>query len=271
MIKLLALDMDGTLLNDQKEISPANIVAIQKAVDTGVKLVLCTGRILSGVKPYFEQLGLNAENEYVILNNGCALHQTSDWSLLDHHGLKADEIAYLADFARGFELPLTLCDVDNYYVVDQTANAHIIEDTQNIFLTPKTISLEETRDHHQPFFLAKFVGRPSLVEAFLKEEDAKLSQSFNTVLSQPSIYETLPQGVSKATALQSLAERLDLLPSEIMAIGDGNNDREMLEFAGLSIAMDNASAPIKALANYVTSSNNEDGVAAAIYKWILQK
>jgi Cof subfamily protein (haloacid dehalogenase superfamily) len=109
------------------------------------------------------------------------------------------------------------------------------------------------------------------VEAFLKEEDAKLSQRFNTVLSQPSIYETLPQGVSKATALQSLAERLDLLPSEIMAIGDGNNDREMLEFAGLSIAMDNASAPIKALANHVTTSNNEDGVAAAIYQWILEK
>ena len=109
------------------------------------------------------------------------------------------------------------------------------------------------------------------MEAFLKEEDAKFSQSFNTVLSQPSIYETLPQGISKATALQSLAERLGLLPSEIMAIGDANNDREMLEFAGLAIAMDNASAPIKALANHVTSSNNEDGVAAAIYKWILQK
>ena len=60
MIKLLALDMDGTLLNDQKEISPANIAAIQEAVDAGVKLVLCTGRILSGVKPYFEQLGLDA-------------------------------------------------------------------------------------------------------------------------------------------------------------------------------------------------------------------
>ena len=271
MIKLLALDMDGTLLNDQKEISPANIVAIQKAVDAGVKLVLCTGRILSGVKPYFEQLGLDAENEYVILNNGCALHQTSDWSLLDHHGLNADEIAYLADFARGFELPLTLCDVDNYYVVDQTANAHIIEDTQNIFLTPKTISLKKTINHHQPFFLAKFVGEPGLVGDFMKEKDAELSKHFNTVLSQPSIYETLPQGVSKATALQSLAERLGLLPSEIMAIGDANNDREMLEFAGLAIAMDNASAPIKALANHVTSSNNEDGVAAAIYKWILQK
>ena len=263
--------MDGTLLNDQKEISPANIAAIQEAVDAGVKLVLCTGRILSGVKPYFEQLGLDAENEYVILNNGCALHQTSDWSLLDHHGLNADEIAYLADFARGFELPLTLCDVDNYYVVDQTANAHIIEDTQNIFLTPKTISLKKTINHHQPFFLAKFVGEPGLVGDFMKEKDAELSQRFNTVLSQPSIYETLPQGVSKATALQSLAEKLGLLPTEIMAIGDGNNDREMLEFAGLAIAMDNASVPIKALANHVTKSNNEDGVAAAIYKWILQK
>ena len=263
--------MDGTLLNDQKEISPANIAAIQEAVDAGVKLVLCTGRILSGVKSYFEQLGLDAENEYVILNNGCALHQTSDWSLLDHHGLNADEIAYLADFARGFELPLTLCDVDNYYVVDQTANAHIIEDTQNIFLTPKTISLKKTINHHQPFFLAKFVGEPGLVGDFMKEKDAELSKHFNTVLSQPSIYETLPQGVSKATALQSLAEKLGLLPTEIMAIGDGNNDREMLEFAGLAIAMDNASTPIKALANHVTKSNNEDGVAAAIYKWILQK
>ena len=271
MIKLLALDMDGTLLNDQKEISPANIAAIQEAVAAGVKLVLCTGRILSGVKPYFEQLGLDAENEYVILNNGCALHQTSDWSLLDHNGLKADEIAYLADFARGFELPLTLCDVDNYYVIDQTANAHIIEDTQNIFLTPKTIALEKTRNHHQPFFLAKFVGQPSLVGDFMKEKDTELSKHFNTVLSQPSIYETLPQGVSKATALQSLAEKLGLLPTEIMAIGDGNNDREMLEFAGLSIAMDNASTPIKALANHVTTSNNEDGVAAAIYQWILEK
>ena len=269
MIKLLALDMDGTLLDDQKKISPTNIAAIQQAVEAGVKLVLCTGRVLSGVKPYFEQLGLDAENEYVILNNGCALHQTSDWSLLDYYGLKADEIQFLSDFACGFDLPLTLCDVDNYYVVNQPANAHIIEDTQNIFLTPKTISLNAIKDHQQPFFLAKFVGRPDLVQTFLKKEDRELSRYFNTVLSQPSIYEILPQGVSKATALKSLTEKLGLSPNEVMAIGDANNDIEMLTFSGLAIAMDNAPDHIKVLASHITTNNNEDGVAAAIHKWIL--
>lgn len=78
MIKLIALDMDGTLLNSQKEIPKAHIQAIHQAVEHGVKLVLCTGRPLVGVKPYYEQLGLSGDNEYVIINNGCSTHQTKD-------------------------------------------------------------------------------------------------------------------------------------------------------------------------------------------------
>ena len=78
MIKILALDMDGTLLNSKKEIPQAHIEAIHQAIDKGVKLVLCTGRPLVGVKPYYDQLGLAQENEYVIVDNGCATHQTSD-------------------------------------------------------------------------------------------------------------------------------------------------------------------------------------------------
>ena len=81
MIKLIALDMDGTLLNSQKEIPQAHIQAIHQAVEHGVKLVLCTGRPLVGVKPYYEQLGLSGDNEYVIINNGCSTHQTKDWKL----------------------------------------------------------------------------------------------------------------------------------------------------------------------------------------------
>lgn len=87
MIKLLALDMDGTLLNDQKQLTQPQIEAIHAAVESGVKLVLCTGRILNGTRPYFEQLGLDAENEYVIVNNGCSTHQTSDWSLVHYDEL----------------------------------------------------------------------------------------------------------------------------------------------------------------------------------------
>lgn len=271
MIKLLALDLDGTLLDDQKKISPENIAAIHKAVDAGVKLVLCTGRILSGTKPYFDQLGLDVENEYAILNNGCATHQTSDWTLVDYHGLSGQEIAYLNNFAQGFDLPLTLCDVEHYYVVDQEANQDIIDDTKNIFSTPKKISLESAQQHAQPFFLAKFVGRRDLVDAFMEKHNQELSQHFNTVLSQPTIFEMLPKNVSKASALKALAEKLGFSQEEVMAVGDANNDLEMLEYAGLAIAMGNAADHVKAVASDVTLNNNDHGVAAAIEKWILQK
>ena len=270
MIKLLALDLDGTLLDDQKQISPASVAAIQKAVNLGVKIVLCTGRILNGVQPYFKQLGLDAENEYVILNNGCATHQTSDWSLIDYTALSAADITYLSSFAKGFDLPLTLCDVQRYYVLDEKPNQAILADTDSIFLTPILFSLSDVQNHSAPFFLAKFVGKPDLVKDFQQEYESELSQHFNTVLSMPTIYEMLPKNISKASALQTLTGKLGILPEEVMAIGDANNDLEMLAFAGISIAMKNAPAHVKEIACDITASNNEDGVARAIEKWILQ-
>lgn len=269
MIKLIAVDMDDTLLDKDKRISPANIAAIQQAANAGVKIVLCTGRILSGVKPYFEQLGLSADQEYVIINNGCAVHQTSDWRLVESEALTTQEITYLADFAQKGKLPLTLCDVEHYYVVEDEANSEIVADCQNIFLQPRTIALKDIATHDQPFFLAKFVGNENFVAAFKDKHDQQLSQDFNTVLSQPTIYECLPKGVSKATGLKKLAARLNILPEEIMAIGDGNNDLEMFAFAGLSIAMDNASDAVKAAADHITTSHQEDGVAHAIERFVL--
>ncbi len=153
MIKLLALDMDGTLLNEAKEIPQAHITAIHQAIEKGVKLVLCTGRPLFGVLPYYKKLGLDLQ--------------------------------------------------------------------------------------------------------------------FSGVRSQPVIYEAMPLGTTKATALSRLAAILKIEPSEIMAMGDANNDIEMLQFAGLGIAMGNASDHVKSLANDVTTSNEEDGVARAIEKYIL--
>ena len=108
MIKLLALDMDGTLLNEAKEIPQAHITAIHQAIKKGVKLVLCTGRPLFGVLPYYQKLGLDLQNEYVIVNNGCSTHQTSDWSLVDWQELSPSDIEYLYDLAEKSEVQLTL-------------------------------------------------------------------------------------------------------------------------------------------------------------------
>ena len=113
MIKLLALDMDGTLLNEAKEIPQAHIDAIHKAIEKGVKLVLCTGRPLFGVLPYYKKLGLDLQNEYVIVNNGCSTHQTSDWSLVDWRELSKSDIEYLNDLAEKSEVQLTLFDEEH--------------------------------------------------------------------------------------------------------------------------------------------------------------
>lgn len=271
MIKLLALDMDGTLLNDQKQLTQAQIEAIHAAVESGVKLVLCTGRILKGTQPYFEQLGLNAENEYVIVNNGCSTHQTKDWKLIDWEELSVEDITYLAPFAQNSQMQFTLFDEEHYFVLDEEANEQVLEDTKLVFVEPTILSYEEATSGQRHLFQAMFVGSKEATDRFQTEHDEELSLRFNAVRSQPIIYEILPKHASKASALEKLARRLNILPSEIMAIGDANNDIEMLKFAGLSIAMGNASDHIKAITTDLTDDNNHDGVAKAIEKWILQK
>ncbi|MGT2754890.1 Cof-type HAD-IIB family hydrolase [Streptococcus ovis] len=271
MIKLLALDMDGTLLNDQKQLTQAQIDAIHAAIEAGIKLVLCTGRILQGTKPYFEQLGLNAENEYVIVNNGCSTHQTKDWKLIDWEELSVEDITYLAPFAQNSQMQFTLFDEEHYFVLDEEANEQVLEDTKLVFIEPTILSYEEAISGKNTLFQAMFVGNIEATDRFQEQNHEQLSQRFNAVRSQPIIYEVLPKHASKASALKKLAERLNILPNEIMAIGDANNDIEMLKFAGLSIAMGNAADHIKALTTDVTEDNNHDGVAKAIEKWILKK
>ena len=269
MIKLLALDMDGTLLNEAKEIPQAHIDAIHKAIEKGVKLVLCTGRPLFGVLPYYKKLGLDLQNEYVIVNNGCSTHQTSDWSLVDWRELSKSDIEYLNDLAEKSEVQLTLFDEEHYFVVGEKASSYVVNDASLVFTTPTEISLEEACSGQYRMFQAMFLGSQEQVDAFEADFGQEICQRFSGVRSQPVIYEAMPSGVTKAFALERLAKQLDVKPQEIMAIGDANNDIEMLEYAGLGVAMGNASDYVKNLADAVTDSCEENGVATAIEKFIL--
>lgn len=271
MIKLLALDMDGTLLNEKKEIPQAHIDAIHKAIAAGVKLVLCTGRPLFGVKPYYEKLGLGTENEFVIVNNGCSTHQTSDWGLVDWRELSKEDILYLEGLAQKNQVQFTLFDEEHYFVLGGKANATIENDAKLVFTTPTEISLEEATSGQHIMFQGMFLGTKAETDDFENRFAAELNQRFSGVRSQPVIYEAMPLGTTKASALSRLAEKLGIQPDQIMAMGDANNDIEMLEFAGLGIAMGNASDHVKQLADYVTDSNDENGVATAIERFILLK
>lgn len=271
MIKLIALDMDGTLLSEKKELMQPQIDAIHKAVAAGVTVVLCTGRPLVGVKPYVQQLGFDTEDEYIIVNNGCSTHLTRDWSLIDWEELTSQDIAYLDGFTNSDQVQISLFDEEDYFVLAEKANDMVDLDARLVGMTPQSIDLKEAQSGRHRFFEAMFVGEKEAIDAFENQHNDTLSKDYTTVRSQDYLLEILPNGASKASGLKKLADRLGILPEEIMAMGDANNDLEMIEFAGLGIAMGNANEQVKAIAQDITDTNENNGVAKAIEKHILNK
>lgn len=270
MIKLIAIDMDGTLLDGNKQLPERNIRAIQRVLDKGIKVVLCTGRPQSGVLPYFKQLPLNGCEEYAILDNGCTIYQTKDWSLLAHSALSPDAIETIVANAKEYDgIAVTFFDQTHYFIVGTEIPDLVSYDAGLVFNTVTPIDLKRLKSNPSPILQGMFIGEATELDQFQAAKDAVLSQAFSMVRSQPCLYEVMPKGTTKASALKQLAKHLGLSANDIMAIGDAANDIEMLEFAGTSVAMGNASNDVKALADYITADHNQAGVASALEKLIL--
>ena len=272
MIKLIAIDMDGTLLNEKKHIDKAQKEAIHEAVEAGIKIVLCTGRPLYGILPFYEELGLSELDSegYVILNNGCSIHKTKDWELIDQVNFTSDDIDYLYKFSEGYDINFTLVN-DYYYfnIDDRKPTDELITDAGFVFSDITNISLKEAKNGKHKIIKIMFLGNPNIMANFQKENENILKDKYSGVLSQPYVYEILPKGNNKGTGLKKLAKKLGIKQEEIMAIGDGNNDIEMFEYANYSVAMENGTELAKKAAKYQTDSNENDGVAKAIRKYAL--
>ena len=272
MIKLIAIDMDGTLLNGKKHIDKVQKEAIHEAIEAGIKIVLCTGRPLYGILPFYEELGLSELDSegYVILNNGCSIHKTKDWELIDQVNFTSDDIDYLYKFSEGYDINFTLVN-DYYYfnIDDRKPTDELITDAGFVFSDITNISLKEAKNGKHKIIKIMFLGNPNIMANFQKENESILKDKYSSVLSQPYIYEILPKGNNKGTGLKKLAKKLGIKQEEIMAIGDGNNDIEMFAYAHYSVAMENGTKPARKAAKYQTDSNENNGVAKAIRKYAL--
>ena len=271
MIKLIAIDMDGTLLNEKKHIDKAQKEAIHEAVEAGIKIVLCTGRPLYGILPFYEELGLSELDSegYVILNNGCSIHKTKDWKLIDQVNFTSDDIDYLYKFSEGYDINFTLVNDYYYFNIDRKPTDELITDAGFVFSDITNISLKEAKNGKHKIIKIMFLGNPNIMADFQKENENILKDKYSGVLSQPYVYEILPKGNNKGTGLKKLAKKLGINQEEIMAIGDGNNDIEMFEYSNYSVSMENGTELAKKAAKYETDSNENDGVAKAIRKYAL--
>jgi cof-like hydrolase len=274
MIKLIAIDMDGTLLNKKKHIDKAQKEAIHEAIEAGIKIVLCTGRPLYGILPLYEELGLHELDleGYVILNNGCSIHRTHDWELIDSAKMTADDIDYLYKFSEGEDdINFTLVDEKHYFNIGKEPTDELVMDAKFVFADITDITLEVAKSGKYNIVKAMYLGNPEKMKEFHSKYENILKENYSEVLSQPYVYEVLPKGNNKGTGLKALAEKLGIKQEEVMAIGDGNNDLEMFEYANYSVAMGNATELATKAAKYSTDTNENDGVAKAIRKFALNK
>lgn len=267
MIKLIAIDLDGTLCNDDGSVSKENLKALHYAQEKGIKVVIATGRPYLSMKHLIDQIGLTAE-DYIIIFNGAqvrAVHQTEP--LISTH-LTTTDLAIWMKEAERLGLPLNL--VDNEWVYEPLTYK---EGQESIYIphitqAPATHKAFESFDTEHTF--SKFVIgiHAEYLMKQLQYLSPALKDAYSIALSHTNLLEIMKKGTHKAIALRDLGKLLEIPLSNMMAIGDQNNDVQMLQEVAIGVAMGNATEEVKALADDVTLTNNEAGVAHAIYKYI---
>jgi len=270
MIKLIAVDMDGTLLNNEKHIAEAQREALKKAASAGIKVVLCTGRPLFGVLPLYKELDLSSNEGYAILNNGCEIRKTENWTLVRSFELTGKEIFYLHSLVKDYDIDFTLSDDKHYFCVGKKPNKYTVRDGELVYVPITEITLEEAMSGKYRMFKAMYVGDMDELTKFQENLPADINKFYSICRSQKIILEAMPVGADKGQTLKFLVEQLGIERSEVMAIGDGNNDVEMLEYAGIGVAMANGTEAAKNSAKYITDTNENDGVAKVIYKYVFE-
>ncbi len=267
-IRILAFDLDYTLLDSYKRVTPRTRAALERAAAAGLKLVVATGRGLSTVPPIVRELGVFG---YIVSANGARVTEIASGAVLHTELLGADDLApalpYIEDpdvmrevfFDNNVYTDIHALENLPYYGVTNPANQNYIRTTRQP--VEDTIPLM-----HSAFGRLEnvniFIGDPEKHARYLRE--LRAIDTINVVTSFATNIEIGARGASKGNGLAALAAHFDWGPESVMAFGDSNNDLSMIQQAGIGVAMANAQKEIIDAAAFVTLSCDEDGVAYAI-------
>lgn len=270
LYKLVAIDVDGTLFNDRKEITKEVNEAIQAAKAKGVKVVVCTGRPIVGAQPIIEELKLTDEDEYVITFNGALVQNTHTNEVISEISLTYQDLKVLYELSLKLHSPMHFFDSKNVYTPNKDINQYTVYESHINQIPLHYRTMEEIP---ADFLIPKvmFIDEPEHLNNIISNIPDSFKEQFTWVKSAPYFLEILHPSVSKGNAVKQLAEKLSIKREEVICIGDGENDLSMVEYAGCGVAMGNAVPSVKKVAEFQTFSNNENGVAYAIEKLILNK
>lgn len=264
--KMLVLDLDDTLLRDDYSISNRNKELLLKAQSQGVIVVLASGRPTPAMIKYAEELKLAHFDSYMISFNGAVVTSMKNNEVLFETTLTQKEIHSLYDFS-----------VDNNVHIITYSNKGVVSETESEYID---IELKLTGIPHckvgsfkneitEPAAKCILLEHPDYLKTVEKKLKAE-RKDLSVALSKPFFLEVMPQGIDKAASIDRLANMLDIKQSEIIAVGNAGNDLSMVKYAGLGIWVDNVSDDLRHEADFIVASNNNDGVAEVVERFILK-
>lgn len=260
--RAIALDLDGTLTNHEKVVTPKTREALLQASAKGAVIILASGRPTYGIEPVAECLELNKQGGYILSYNGGNIVNAKTGEKLFSQFLPDEVIPELYAYAEENGHAL-LGYAGNEIITEMPDDQYVKEESRiNKMNIRKVDNLFESLEPHPTKLL--MTGDPTLMLKAEEELVEKLGDRMDIFRSAPFFLELVPKGIDKAKSLTRLLTKINLTPADLIAFGDGYNDLSMLKLAGMGVAMENAAPEVRAEADYVTLSNEEDGVAAAL-------
>lgn len=260
--RAIALDLDGTLTNHDKVVTPKTLEALLQAEAEGVVIILASGRPTYGIEPVAECLELDKRGGYILSYNGGNIVNAKTGEKLFAQFLPDEVIPILYRYAKEKNHAL-LGYAGNEIITEMPDDQYVKEESRiNKMNIRKVENLFEALEPHPTKLL--MTGDPADMLKAENELSEILGDRMDIFRSAPFFLELVPKGIDKAKSLLRLLSKINLTPADMIAFGDGYNDLSMLKLAGMGVAMQNAAPEVRAEADYITLSNEEDGVAAAL-------
>ena len=268
-IKLIALDLDGTLLTTDKKLTERTKSMLKAAREQGVKVVLTTGRPLKAMDFFLKELGTDGhEDEYTITFNG-GLVQKNTGEILDKTVFSIDDVSRIYEETEKLNIPLDAISEGIVYQIQSDQESLYAQFNPALSFVPTAFEDLSSQITYNKCVTA---FPQELLDAAIQKISPELFDKYEIFKSRELLLEWSPKNVHKATGLAKLIDHLGIDRSQVMACGDEANDLSMIEWAGLGVAMQNAVPEVKAVANVVTPmTNDEEAVAWAIEKYVLKE
>ena len=268
MIKLIASDLDDTLLDQNSQLSAENIRAIREVLAQGYIFTLATGRMFQSAAPFARQLGLPVDQP-IICYNGALIKRLSG-EIIYEKPLPSELAAAIADYGQKKGWTINAYYQDELYV--PVRNRHVEDYMQEAQVEARVVGdlVNFIRDGNKSLSKLLVIGPPQEMPGRNAELNSLFGSQVKLVSSRDKYIEVTSPTAHKGEALVWLANQLGVQASEVMAIGDGNNDLTMIEMVGFGVAVANAAPKVKENARYHTSANYENGVAKILSELVLQ-